>query len=96
VQSMNQSEREAYGTEGWWRLTLTLTLVNVNFVSKPKLMWSTIFFTHITNTPTLYKENDVLKMTTQGTNFILTPKCRTYDCGIRLSIDTQFCHLIFR
>jgi hypothetical protein len=26
----------------------------------------------------------------------LTPKCRTYDCGIRLSIDTQFCHLIFR
>jgi hypothetical protein len=23
----------------------------------------------------------------------LTPKCRTYDHRIRLSIDTQFCHL---
>jgi hypothetical protein len=22
------------------------------------------------------------------------PKCQTYDRGIRLSIDTQFCHLI--
>jgi hypothetical protein len=28
--------------------------------------------------------------------YSLTPKCQTYDCGIRLSIDTKFCHLIFR
>ena len=26
----------------------------------------------------------------------LTPKCRTYDCGIRFPVDTQFFHLIFR
>jgi hypothetical protein len=26
----------------------------------------------------------------------LTPKCRTYDRGIRLSLDISFCHLIFR
>jgi hypothetical protein len=26
----------------------------------------------------------------------LTPKCQTYDCGIRFSIDNQFCHLMFR
>jgi hypothetical protein len=26
----------------------------------------------------------------------LTPKCQTSDYGINLSIDTPFCHLIFR
>jgi hypothetical protein len=27
---------------------------------------------------------------------LLLPKYRTYDRGIRLSIDTEFCHLKFR
>jgi hypothetical protein len=27
---------------------------------------------------------------------LLTSNCQTYDHGIKLCIDTQFCHLIFR
>jgi hypothetical protein len=56
---MELEVREVHGAERWWRLILALTLVNINFVSKPKLMYSTIFFTHITNPSTLYKVKGV-------------------------------------